>query len=261
MKTDLFRRFYVLLPVILILMFFIKPIIIYAAGTHVYDDGGFFTEDEIEFLERELSNYEINIGADIIIITANNLKYNQEAGYLDDYSDKLYFNDLISSNSIIMLYGEDRSAGEGGQRYCYIHGYGSTEKYMSEKRINKIIDGLVPLFKSKEYEKAGIYFAEKAAAYMNLHPAKDLIFTKFWFQIIISAVIGAIAVGCMAASSGGKVTTNNTTYFDSSHSGITARRDQYIRTSVTKRKIPQQSSGSGGRSGGGRSRSSGGRRF
>lgn len=94
-------------------------------------------------------------------------------------------------------------------------------------------------------------------------------------QLLAAAIIGVIAVAIMASRSGGAVTTNNRTYLNEGNSGITARRDDYIRTSVTKVKRPEpntnhntgansnrsfRSSGGGGISRGGRSHSGGGRR-
>lgn len=97
---------------------------------------------------------------------------------------------------------------------------------------------------------------------------------KTWFQILAAILIGVITVAIMASRSGGRVTINNHTYLNEGNSGIVARRDDYISTSVTKVKRPEpnnnttnttnhgsfRSSGGGGVSSGGRSHSGGGRR-
>jgi uncharacterized protein len=100
---------------------------------------------------------------------------------------------------------------------------------------------------------------------------------KTWFQLLAAIIIGVITVAIMASRSGGRVTTNNHTYLNEGNSGLVARRDDYISTSVTKVKRPEpnnttnttshgsfsgggRSSGGGGVSSGGRSHSGGGRR-
>lgn len=266
MNNNMIKKIYVFLPlaiisVVLISVLFIMPITAHAAEVHVYDDGEFFSPGEIDRIENELLKLEATAGADIIIVTSRDLNGKSEKTYLEDYSDELYFNkESISSDAVIMLYGKDRQG-----RFCEIHGYGSAEKYVTNQRIEKILDEIIPIFQANELEKACIRFSEMSSKYMNLHPAKELFYTQLWFQLIIALIIGAIIVGIMMAGSGGKVTTKNSTYLDSSHSGIVARRDQYIRTSVTKVKRPQQTGSTGGsgggRSSGGRSHSGGGRRF
>ncbi|WFR56938.1 TPM domain-containing protein [Anaerocolumna sp. AGMB13025] len=97
----------------------------------------------------------------------------------------------------------------------------------------------------------------------------DNIFYNTFFQVAIAVIIGAVAVGIMAANSGGRVTVSNRTYLDEGHSGIVATRDDYIRTTTTRVKKPTndnnngggRSSGGGGISSGGHSHSGGGRSF
>ena len=92
------------------------------------------------------------------------------------------------------------------------------------------------------------------------------IYLRAWVQLVVALVIGGIVVGGMAASNGGTMTVNANTYLDERYSGIRARRDDYIRTSVTKRRKPQETRSSGGGGGshhssGGHSHSSAGRHF
>jgi uncharacterized protein len=116
---------------------------------------------------------------------------------------------------------------------------------------------------SSNYGKSGYagpsdYYGEK----------DDNIFYNTFFQLAIAVIIGAVAVGIMAAGSGGRVTVSNRTYLDEEHSGIVATRDDYIRTTTTRVKKPTdnnngggRSSGGGGISSGGHSHSGGGRSF
>ena len=106
---------------------------------------------------------------------------------------------------------------------------------------------------------------------------KDNILLNFWVQLLISLLIGGLVVGVLAYQSGGKMTASGKDYLDSNSPGLIGKSDIYIRSTVTKRRRPTDSSSSGGsgrsrggyssggfrggRSSGGRSHSSGGRRL
>ena len=84
------------------------------------------------------------------------------------------------------------------------------------------------------------------------------LFPHRWFQIIASLTIAGIAVSVMAYNSGGRITVNEGTYRDFSNSRVIERNDNYIRTSVTKRRKPSDDNQNSGGSGGGGGVSSGG---
>jgi uncharacterized protein len=93
-----------------------------------------------------------------------------------------------------------------------------------------------------------------------------------WVQLIASIVIGIITVSIMAFHSGGRMTAGSNNYIEQSNSGLIGRRDDYVRTQVTRIRRPQNNPSNGGggfnaggfrggMSGGGRSHSSGGGKF
>lgn len=106
---------------------------------------------------------------------------------------------------------------------------------------------------------------------------EDNILLNVWFQLFISLIIGGVVVGIMAYNSSGRMTAGSRDYLDRSKSGLIGRRDQYIRSTVTKVRKPTQNNSSGSRAGsrggfnsggfrggsssGGRSHSSGGRKL
>jgi uncharacterized protein len=75
----------------------------------------------------------------------------------------------------------------------------------------------------------------------------------------------------MAFNSGGRMTAGSSNYMEQNNSGLIGRRDDYIRTQVTRVRKPQNNNSGGGgfnaggfrggMSGGGRSHSSGGGKF
>ena len=94
--------------------------------------------------------------------------------------------------------------------------------------------------------------------------------TAFAYGIIaflFAIVVGSISVCVMAINTGGKTTTHQGTYLTKDEPKVIAKRDTYIRTTVTKTRKPtnnDSSSGSssgGGVSSGGSSHSGGGSSF
>jgi uncharacterized protein len=79
-----------------------------------------------------------------------------------------------------------------------------------------------------------------------------------WFQLAASLVLAAVVVGLMVYRSGGRVTVNRLTYENEGTSGVLEKQDQFLHTTVTRRKIERNRGGrgsGGGVSGGGHSHS------
>ena len=149
------------------------------------------------------------------------------------------------------------------ERYINVQAFGKAEKKIPDAAGEKIIDAMYNDLRAGRYYEACKIYAEKVQYYMDYVP----FYLSIWFQLLAALAVGGISVGAMVSGSGGKVTTNAGTYADRAHMGIRARRDDYIRTSVTKRKKPESSGGSSGggsshhSSSGGHSHSSAGRHF
>ncbi|NLK27095.1 MAG: methanol dehydrogenase [Clostridiales bacterium] len=262
---------------------------------HVYDEAGLLSTSEIMDLEEMCMEYGSEAGIEIMILTHNdsNAKYAEE--YLEDFNDTLPDDDRV----LLLL--------DMHNRVVFIEGYGLAETYIHSKRIDAILDDIVnPLSNGAYYDAMETYIKSSAAykmddselnwdhdysvsspqsdnpdgkyydetwPYENEPTKSDDPFTTWWFQLIVSLVIGGIAVGIMAYSSGGKMTAGSHTYLDQGNSGLIGRRDLYLRTKVTRVRRPKDNSSSGSRGGfnaggfrggvssGGRSHSSGGRKF
>jgi uncharacterized protein len=237
----------------------------------VYDDAGILTDDEIKELEANIKKNEEASGIEIYILIHDNNKSTSPERYIEDFEDLLPVGDRVH-----FLY--DLHRGE-----IWIEGYGLAETYIHSKRIDKILDKMEDDIRSKDYTRAFNTYITMSADYMaddsvintdhNYNyesPLEDNMFFNFWIQILISLGIGAIVVGIMLYNSGGKMTVGSNDYLDRRRQCLIGKRDQYIRTSVTKTRKPSQNSSSGGSnsggfrggtSSGGRSHSSGGRKL
>jgi uncharacterized protein len=240
---------------ILIAFCFIVPGFLFAAKItaaeteqiqHIYDNAGLLSTSEADYLDEMCTEYGNDAGIDIIILTHND----SNAVYAERYIENFYDN-MLYGDSVILLV-------DMYNREVFIEGYGTAESKINSSRIDDILDKITPHISDEEYKTAFEKYIKLSAKYMNLKP----IYLRAWFQFIIAIAVGAITVAIMAYNSGGKMTVGSNTYMDPNHSGLIGRRDDYIRTQVTRvRKPTQNSGGGGGISPGGHSHSSGGRKF
>jgi uncharacterized protein len=137
-----------------------------------------------------------------------------------------------------------------------IQAYGKADTYITSNRIDTILDNMTSDFSQDLYFDAFLIYLEDLDTYLNKHPNP---LTWTWVQVLIGLLIGGIITAIMVSNSKGKVTTNSRTYLDQENSGLVAKRDMYITTTVRRIHKPKPSSGGGG--GTGRSHSSGSRRM
>lgn len=271
------------------------------SAKHVYDKADLFSEEELSDLEEKCISYGEDADVEIIILTHNDTKAIYAEDYIEDFEDQLPDNDRVYL--LIDMHNRD----------VFIEGYGKAKTYINSKRIDNILDIIAPDLTDGNYYDACLCFIEMAASYMNddselnydhnynippqssnknepyydetwtssnytqdtIHTAINML-SNIWVQLIISIIIGATVVGIMAYNSGGKMTAGSNNYFDHKSPGLIGRRDNYIRTTVTRVRKPRNDNNNtgsharggfnssgfrGGVSAGGRSHSSGGRKF
>ncbi len=282
---------------------------------HIEDNAGLLSDSEKSKLKQKLSDYAEKSGFDLIILTTDELNrkvedndlaiMNYVKGYLEDYIDKNCDNGTFTEDAAILYFDQ-------AYRWLNIQGYGRAETILNDDSIEYILDDISSYFREDDYYNAFINFGKQAKYYAALpdtntgnnnnnvpnkgpgsnhntgygsssqHSSNDArkefvenVIYNTWFQLFAAIIIGISTVAIMASRSGGRATINNRTYLNEGNSGVVARRDDYIRTSVTKVKRPKpntnhnsgsgsnrgfRSSGGGGVSRGGRSHSGGGRR-
>jgi uncharacterized protein len=139
-------------------------------------------------------------------------------------------------------------------REVYVAGFYKGEKYLDDDRCSLVREKITPDLSSANYYEAFDSFIKTSYKYMGIRPGvnpNNIIFNR-WFQIIASLAVTGIAISIMTYNSGGRITVNEGTYRDFSNSRVIDRRDNYIRTSVTRIRKPSddnhnsRGSGSGG---------------
>lgn len=268
---------------------------------HIYDKANLLSSDELSELEEQCTTYGEDAGIEIMILTHDDSSAAYAEDYIEDFEDQLPVGDRVYL--LIDMYNRD----------VFIEGYGKAETYIHSKRIDVILDEIAPYLSDGYYYDACLTYIKSSAAYMkddselnydhnynkkpqssdpntpnydptwpsdrnysrnNSYDEVTSIITNVWVQLIIAIIIGVVTVAIMAYNSGGKMTAGSNNYIDQGHSGLIGRRDDYIRTTVTRVRRPQNNNTSGhakggfnaggfrgGISSGGRSHSSGGRKF
>ena len=259
--------------------------------TRIYDYADLLTANEESDLEQRYYQWGLEADADIILVTTDDMEGKSDKVYLEDFQDELYFTqDMLAENAALMLIDME-------ERIVTIQGDGDCEFWISNDRIEYILDLVYESLADGDYYAAAESFGEQTAYYMNqdkgvsteYEPGQDygesyggpsdyyseplserytmweylgVVMSEAFFGSLLLAVIGSSVV-CLiiGLNRKTKVTVYPATYMDQQNSGLSAKRDDYLRTTVTKVRRPKESSsgGSGGRSSGGGGRSSGGR--
>ena len=253
---------------------------IWTSIKYIQDEANVLTDAEEAELWANCMSISKKHDISIFILTTNSVPTNRKL-YIEDFYDTNINSILV--DSIIILVNMDRN-----NRGVEIQGYGLCEFWISDDRIEIILDKIVTFLSASEYYGAFSTYISEVDKYMALEPASNSIHTEednlnysenyynetkikgmflgVLFNLLISTVIAGIIVMIMVINSKGKVTVNQNTYLDPKSSRVLGHWDRYIRTTVTKKPKPKEnnnstSRGGGGRSSGGHSHSGGGRSF
>lgn len=213
---------------------------------HIYDDAGLLSSSEIDTLEGMCKEYSEKDYIDIIILTHNDPNTVDGEIYIENFNDQKRYLD-----SVILLVDMSR-------RDVIVQGYGIAQDKITSPIATKIAEDVSPYLTDENYSGAFEEYIRLSDKYMNYVP----FYFNSLFHIAVALLIGVITVSIMAFNAGGKMTVSGNNYIDGSNSGLIGRRDDYIRTQVTRIRKPQNNGGGGGGvSAGGLSHSSGRAKF
>lgn len=233
-----------------ILMSLISPSMAYAdSGSTIIDDkAGLFTSEQSEKLNAKMQKISQKYDYSVVLLTVPSTNNIYSTTYINDYYDVMY-EDLhkISKDCIFIFRDID-------ERILEIRAYGECQKFLPNKRCEKVIDKMARNIMRDQYYEGFLTGLDQIKSYLLYHPNP---MTWTLVQILIAVVVAAIVVASMVRTSESRITTNANTYLDISNSGIVAKRDVYYNTTVTRTRINTSSSSGGSHSSsGGRSTSS-----
>lgn len=260
----------------------------------IYDFYGKFSAEEQEEISNWIIEQEAESDISIRVFVAE-MDAEDEKYFLEECTDALCDNGYAKEDMAIMLLNLDAN-----NRGVCIQGYGLCETKINDDRIEYILDDVIAWFQADDYVYGVKLFAQEAAYYVTVEetpslptdatrPVGGTTYVPYYKDnsfkgkmsrmpwtviVIVPVLVAGIGIFLMIQNNGSKKTTTDKTYMENETSGLTAQRDDYIRTSVSRSYSPRssgssggsrssggRSSGGGGRSGGGRSHSGGSRRF
>lgn len=256
-----------------------------APEERVFDEADVLSDQEEEKLRKLIAKAEEKIHADIVLLTIDQTVEGKLAkehyGYrfedwesnMHDIAENFYFDNLFGydeeySGGILVMnwFGAGTSS---SQRGVHLALDGEAEAKISSREMAQITKKVqdVILAGGSPY-KAYKAYVDKMVTLMG-GGLPSYVMTIFALAaLIVPIIVASIFIAVKSISKEGKVTTNVNTYV-SQNTGNRTMRDDFIRKSVTSRRIPKstssgggvRSSGGGGFSGGGRSMSGSSRRF
>lgn len=236
-----------------------------APTQRVYDYADVLTDFEEEDLEKLIAKREAQISCDIVLVILNEPLAEYARGYEDHYG-------FLSESEYVMVYADnfydehafgydkpfgdvcvfvdnwDRSDSVHGYSYSYLLTSGRAENKLSDKMMDQVIDDVnrkisSPYSAYKSYVN-NIYY------YMSGNNM-ERVGIPFYVIAVIAAIVALVyLIANMAKNIGTKTTVGNT-YVNGGRPKMNVMTDQFVRKSVTKRRIQSSSGGGGGGGGGG----------
>lgn len=278
--SKLVHRLYIL-PGILFLTVMLVPSLCMAQEQierHVYDNAGYFSMAEAEELESLCLKYGEASDSNIILLIENGVENGGWKTFMEDFYDA---NEDVLGNAAMLLLDVNEE-----ERRIEMQGYGEMEYYISDSRIEDMIDGMIDDLKAGEYYTALASFPVMVKDYYDHGYAEDARthtetdnenYDPYYYEkeagiletcllaLPVALIIGAAGTAVMVYQSGGKDTTTFRSYMDEDRRNLIGRYDRYTHTTTSRRRKPQEHDNSGGGGGGvssgGNSHSGGGRSF
>ena len=229
-----------------------------SAGTtdkpRLIDKSGKLTDDQEKEITSMLEEFSEDQKCDIVILLVDDLKNPGFSfdGTTADYADTFYDTNGYDKNGVLVLIVQKD---ENGKRTIYFSTSGKCKKRLSESEWNSIIDDVTNDIKNEDYYSA----CKKIANGVN----DNLTPSVKWYMLPLAILIGfAIAMIIMLIIRSKLKTVamqrGAANYIRSGSMVVTAARDTYLYSTVTRTKREKNNSGSHTSSGGG-SHSGGGR--
>lgn len=256
-----------LLPLLLFAVAW-SPTTVAADSTHIEDGAGLFTNDEIQSLENKAQDLSDKIKGDVYLVTTNT-NSEEPRSFSDEYLREKVGND--NNGAVLLL--------DMGQREIYVSTSGNMIDYITDSRLDNMLDQIAPNLSDGLYYDAATAYFDQSDAYVEAgvpsgHYRVDEETGKITYYKTITLMEGAIALLLAAVAAIAffvvikskyqlKLGTYSYPYQENSDVNLTVNENQLINSFVTTRRIPKNTNNlSGGGGGGGSStHSSGGGTF
>lgn len=256
-----------MLPLLLVALAW-PPLTASADTTHIEDGVGLFTNEEIQGLENKAQDLSDKIKGGVYLVTTNT-NSEEPRKFSDDYLREKVGND--NNGAVLLL--------DMGQREVYVSTSGNMIDYITDSRLNNMLDQITPNLSDGQYYEAATAYFDQADAYVEAgvpggHYRIDEETGKItyyktitWMEGLIALLLAAVAAIAffviIKSKYQLKLGTYSYPYQENADVNLTVNENQLVNSFVTTRRIPRNTNNlSGGGGGGGSStHSSGGGTF
>jgi uncharacterized protein len=239
---------------------------VHAAEQRVYDEAGLFSSGEIQELESQIAQLSKTTKMDFVIVTTDRAHGKSSMEYADDFYDEGDFGNGSEKSGVLFLIDMDN-------RELYVSTSGAMIRYLTDSRIESLLDDAYEYASAADYSGAAKAFLEDAAKYYkkgipdgqytyNSETGKISRHRSIrWYEFLL-ALGAALACGFGAVASvrseySMKTQRQNASGFNMAYRAdasfvVRTKNDAMVNSFVTQQIIPRdRSMGRGGRGDGG----------
>lgn len=268
------QRFFLAFFLLIVITLAFSPSAL-AAGVRVFDDALLFDSTEAASLESMIASLRGEMNMDMAIVTTYDAQGKTAQQYADDFYDDNNFGTGSDFSGVLLLIDMDN-------REAYITTTGTMIRYLTDERINSLLDDVVYWLGYEDYNGAAESFLTGVSSYYELgipsnqynydtetgdvSKQRSVTLTQILLFLGIAIVVGIICCAIVVARYKLRIAAYRYPFHEKSSLALTVQNDIFVNRTVTSRTISTSSSGSGGRSSthtssSGRSHGGGGRKF
>lgn len=250
---------------------------------HIYDHADLLTVQEEEYLENLVTEREEQWDMNFLVVTIDDAQGKSAMEYADDFYD-IQFPEESEEDGILYLIDMDN-------REIYLSTSGTAIRYLTDSRIESILDEAYEYVVEGDYYGTFVTFIEETEGYLTKGIPSDqynydvetgeidyyrepigITFGEFIFAFVAALIPAGITIGIIKAKYQLKFEDFHYDAYTDSDVQLSVKSDRLVNTFVTHRRIPKNDGHSGGSGGGGsqssvhrsssgRSHGGGGRKF
>ena len=245
-----------LVSLLFIFSFLLFTPAVFAQGVTVTDDAGLFTAEEIAELTDLATDINQTIKGEVFIVTTTDNTQDPET-FADDFLREQIGND--NNGSVLLL--------DMGQREIYISTSGNMIDYLTDSRIEQILDSVYEGMSEADYIQAARSYLTMSQSFIENgvprgHYRVDrdtgkityynvLTFGEILFAIITAVIISGVVFFIVKSRYQMKSGTYTYPFLEQLNFKLSKKEDRLTNSFITTRRIPKPPANTGGGSGGG----------
>lgn len=229
----------------------------------IYDQAGLFGDQERMQLETEISSLKQEMNMDVVVVTTDDSEGKSAQKYAEDFYVKGNFGTGRDYSGILFLIDMDN-------RELYVAPVGKMNRYITDERVEKILDNVYDGASAGDYEECVKVFLEDTRSYYKKGiPSNQYNYDEEtgrisvyksikWYEALFAVAVAAISGGavCMGVVSQysmkkqrGQASGYHMAYRADCKFSFSDKTDHFIDKTVTQMVIPRQTHTGGGSGG------------